>query len=56
MAPDCLTANAATIRHISVVFRIANGDIYGWEGSNGCCQPTCTHVWGYEHLARLFPI
>jgi hypothetical protein len=53
---DCLTANAAILRHIGVVFRIANGDVYGWEGSNGCCQPTCTHVWGYEQtLARLFP-
>ena len=48
--------HAAIIRHIGVVFRIANGDIYGWEGSNGCCQPTCTHVWGYEQtLSRLFP-
>jgi uncharacterized protein (DUF608 family) len=53
---DCLTANAAIMRHAGVVFRIANGDIYGWEGSNGCCDPTCTHVWGYEQsLARLFP-
>lgn len=53
---DCLTANAAIARHIGVVFRIANGDVYGWEGSNGCCQPTCTHVWGYEQtLSRLFP-
>jgi len=53
---DCVTANAAVIRHIGVVFRIANGDIYGWEGSNGCCPPTCTHVWGYEQtLAHLFP-
>lgn len=53
---DCVTSQAATIRHIGVVFRIANGDVYGWEGSNGCCQPTCTHVWGYEQsLARLFP-
>ena len=53
---DCLTSQAAIIRHIGVVFRIASGDIYGWEGSNGCCQPTCTHVWGYEQtLARLFP-
>lgn len=53
---DCLSANAAIIRHVGVVFRIANADIYGWEGSNGCCQPTCTHVWGYEQsLARLFP-
>jgi non-lysosomal glucosylceramidase len=53
---DCITANAAISRHIGVVFRIANGDAYGWEGSNGCCDPTCTHVWGYEQtLARLFP-
>jgi uncharacterized protein (DUF608 family) len=53
---DCLTANAAITRHIGVVFRIANGDVYGWEGSNGCCDPTCTHVWGYEQsFARLFP-
>jgi uncharacterized protein (DUF608 family) len=53
---DCLTSQAAIMRHVGVVFRIANGDVYGWEGSNGCCQPTCTHVWGYEQtLARLFP-
>jgi hypothetical protein len=53
---DCVTANAAIARHIGVVFRIANGDVYGWEGSNGCCDPTCTHVWGYEQsLARFFP-
>ena len=53
---DCITSQAATIRHIGVVFRIANGDVYGWEGSNGCCPPTCTHVWGYEQsLSRLFP-
>jgi uncharacterized protein (DUF608 family) len=53
---DCVTANAAILRHIGVVFRIANGDVYGWEGSNGCCEPTCTHVWGYEQtLSRLFP-
>ena len=29
---DCLTSQAAIIRHIGVVFRIANGDVYGWEG------------------------
>ena len=53
---DCITSQAATIRHIGVVFQIANGEPYGWEGSNGCCQPTCTHVWGYEQsLSRLFP-
>jgi uncharacterized protein (DUF608 family) len=53
---DCLTSQTAIIRHIGVVFRIASGDTFGWEGSNGCCQPTCTHVWGYEQtLSRLFP-
>jgi len=53
---DCVTANLAIMRHVGVVFRIANGDVYGWEGSNGCCEPTCTHVWGYEQsLSRLFP-
>jgi non-lysosomal glucosylceramidase len=53
---DCLTANAAIMRHIGIVFRLANGDVYGWEGSNGCCDPTCTHVWGYEQsFSRLFP-
>jgi len=53
---DCLTSQISTIRHAGVVFRIANGDTYGWEGSNGCCQPTCTHVWGYaQTLSRLFP-
>lgn len=51
-----LTANAAIARHIGVVFRIGNGDVYGWEGSNGSCPPTCTHVWGYEQaMAHLFP-
>lgn len=53
---DCVTSQAATLRHVGVVFRIANGDVYGWEGSNGCCDPTCTHVWGYVmNLAHLFP-
>jgi uncharacterized protein (DUF608 family) len=53
---DCITSQAATLRHVGVVFRIANGDVYGWEGSNGCCDPTCTHVWGYvTNLAHLFP-
>ncbi|HEX3719073.1 MAG TPA: GH116 family glycosyl-hydrolase [Verrucomicrobiae bacterium] len=53
---DCVTANAAIGRHIGVVFRIANGDVYGWEGSNASCPPTCTHVWGYEQsFAHLFP-
>ncbi len=53
---DCVSSQISTIRHIGVTFRIANGDTYGWEGANGCCDPTCTHVWGYEQtLSRLFP-
>ncbi len=53
---DAVTSQISTIRHAGVVFRIGNGDFYGWEGSNGCCPPTCTHVWGYEQsLAYLFP-
>jgi uncharacterized protein (DUF608 family) len=53
---DCVTSQISTLRHPGVVMRIANGDPYGWEGSNGCCPPTCTHVWGYEQtLAFLFP-
>lgn len=53
---DCVSSQISTIRHSGVVFRIANGDVFGWEGSNGCCQPTCTHVWGYEQtLAHVFP-
>lgn len=53
---DCITSQAASMRHIGILFQLANGEPYGWEGSNGCCQPTCTHVWGYEQsLARLFP-
>lgn len=53
---DGLTAPISTLRHAGVVIRIADGDVYGWEGSNGCCQPTCTHVWGYAIAgSRLFP-
>ena len=53
---DCITSQAATIRHVGVIFQLADGNVYGWEGSNGCCDPTCTHVWGYEQsLSRLFP-
>ncbi len=53
---DAMTSQISTLRHAGIIFRIANGDVYGWEGSNGCCDPTCTHVWGYEQtLSRLFP-
>lgn len=53
---DCITSQAAITRHIGIMFLTAKGEPYGWEGSNRCCQPTCTHVWGYEQsLSRLFP-
>jgi len=53
---DCLTANAGIIRHNGVVFRTADGNVFAWEGSYRSCDPTCTHVWGYEQtMARLFP-
>lgn len=53
---DAVTSQISTIRHPGVVFQLPGGDLYGWEGSNGCCPPTCTHVWGYEQtLAYLFP-
>lgn len=53
---DATTSQAGILRHRGVVFRLAAGDIYGWEGSNGCCGPTCTHVWGYEQsLSALYP-
>jgi uncharacterized protein (DUF608 family) len=53
---DAVSSQISTIRHPGVVFRTAAGEPYGWEGSNGCCPPTCTHVWGYEQtLAYLYP-
>ncbi|HEU5123284.1 MAG TPA: GH116 family glycosyl-hydrolase [Verrucomicrobiae bacterium] len=53
---DCLTANAGIIRHNGVVFRTADGNVFAWEGSYHSCDPTCTHVWGYEQtMACLFP-
>ena len=36
-------------------YRLANGRVWGWEGT-GCCPGTCTHVWHYGQSAgRLFP-
>jgi len=53
---DCITSQMSTIRNEGVCFWMGNGIFAGWEGNWNCCQPTCTHVWGYEQsLARLFP-
>jgi len=53
---DCLTSQMSTIRTEGVCFWMEDGVFAGWEGTWCCCQPTCTHVWGYEQsLAHLFP-
>ena len=53
---DCITSQMSTIRVQGVCFWMENGIFCGWEGDWYCCQPTCTHVWGYEQtLARVFP-
>jgi uncharacterized protein (DUF608 family) len=53
---DCVTSQMSTIRIQGVCFWMENGIFAGWEGDWYCCQPTCTHVWGYEQtLARVFP-
>lgn len=43
----------------STVFRLENGEFYGWEGayaSVGSCAGTCAHVWNYAYaLCFLFP-
>lgn len=53
---DCLTSQMSTTRIQGVCFWMENGIFAGWEGTWCCCQPTCTHVWGYEQtLSRVFP-
>jgi len=53
---DCLTSQMSTARIQGVCFWMENGIFAGWEGNWCCCQPTCTHVWGYEQtLAHIFP-
>lgn len=42
--------NVSTLRS-QTTFRIASGELLGWEGSCdtvGCCHGSCTHVWNYE--------
>ncbi|HEV2397801.1 MAG TPA: GH116 family glycosyl hydrolase [Candidatus Sulfotelmatobacter sp.] len=51
---DAVSANLGIIKSPTVL-RLANGDLWGWEGcftDAGCCHGSCTHVWNY---AQAFP-
>lgn len=55
---DAIQGNIAVLKS-STCMRLANGEFYGFEGSNktsGSCEGTCDHVWGYAYaLPFLFP-
>jgi len=55
---DAVSANLAIIKSPTVL-RLANGDIWAWEGcfcDSGCCHGSCTHVWNYaQAFPHLFP-
>ncbi|KKL23351.1 hypothetical protein LCGC14_2426250, partial [marine sediment metagenome] len=57
-AMDAVSANISILKSPTTL-RLPNGELYGFEGchgSAGCCEGTCTHVWGYEQAtAFLFP-
>ncbi len=59
--PAVIDAAASTLSVLKspTVFRLENGEFYGWEGVNeqvGSCEGTCQHVWGYAYaLCFLFP-
>ena len=59
--PDVLDAAASTLSVIktATVFRLENGEFYGWEGqlqNHGSCEGTCQHVYNYAYaLCFLFP-
>jgi uncharacterized protein (DUF608 family) len=55
---DSIASNMAILK-TTTCLRLEDGTFYGWEGchpSEGCCEGTCTHVWGYQQaLPFLFP-
>ncbi len=59
--PDVIDAAASTLSVIktATVFRLENGEFYGWEGqlqNYGSCEGTCQHVYNYAYaLCFLFP-
>ncbi|MBE6726321.1 MAG: hypothetical protein E7576_14200 [Ruminococcaceae bacterium] len=58
---EVIEAASATMSVLktATVFRLENGEFYGWEGLNehsGSCEGTCAHVWNYAYaLCFLFP-
>ena len=58
VALEAISANLSILKSPTVL-RLEDGTFYGWEGLNtnvGCCEGSCTHVWGYQQaLAFLFP-
>ena len=59
--PDVIDAAASTLSVIktATVFRLENGEFYGWEGqlqNHGSCEGTCQHVYNYAYaMCFLFP-
>lgn len=55
---EAISATMSVLK-TATVFRLENGEFYGWEGlnqSSGSCEGTCTHVWNYAYaLCFLFP-
>ncbi len=55
---DAVAANMAILK-TTTCLRYEDGTFYGFEGCNcstGCCEGSCTHVWGYQQaLPFLFP-
>jgi uncharacterized protein (DUF608 family) len=55
---DAISSQMSILRTPTVT-RLTDGTLYGWEGCHcdaGCCEGSCTHVWGYaQTLAYLFP-
>lgn len=55
---DAISSNMALLK-TTTCLRLEDGTFYGFEGchpSEGCCEGSCTHVWGYQQaLPFLFP-